>query len=376
MQIRDIVTYHVKLPLIHPFQTSFGKFEAKDAILVRLITENGIEGWGETASLGTPLYSPDFTQSDRIIQEQFIIPYLIGRKGKSVTDFLDVFKPIRGHSFAKAGVEMAIWDALAKEADLPLWKYLGGVTEHVPCGISIGIQSDIDTLLQRVEYGLDEGYQRIKIKIKKGYDVEPVRAIRETFGDIPLMVDANSDYTLLPEDVSTLKALDEFDLIMIEQPLHYNDIWNHGKIQRQLSTPICLDESIHSVDDAQFAIDNRSCRIINIKPGRVGGLYNSIQIHNYAKNNVLKSFTHYNYSNPIPLWVGGMLETGVGRAHNIALNSLEGFTMVGDISSSDRYWEKDVVLRPAQMKDGFIAQRDDPGIGYEVDMQMIEEMCD
>lgn len=371
MKIKNLTTTHVRLPLVKPFQTSFGRFEKKNALIVRVETEKNVIGWGETASLGAPLYSPDFTASDEIVQNQFIFPYLLGREGEDITDFLDVFKPIRGHPFAKAGVEMALWDALAKEAGQPLWKYLGGVRERVPSGISIGIKPSRDDLLQTVESALNEGYQRIKIKIKPGWDVEPVRAIREAFGyDIPLMVDANSAYTL--KDLDLLQQLDEFGLLMIEQPLSHTDIYKHEKVQRQLRTPICLDESIHSLDDAKFAVEYGSCRIINIKPGRVGGLYPSKQIHGYCYNHEDTSFTR-NGIGRVPLWVGGMLETGVGRAHNLALATLPGFTITGDISPSDRYWREDLTTQPILMNEGYIKLPSGPGIGYDVDMEKMEK---
>ncbi|NTV22995.1 MAG: o-succinylbenzoate synthase [Nanoarchaeota archaeon] len=373
MKIETIETYHVRLPLVSPFATSFGRFTEKDALIVRLVTSEGIEGFGETASLSVPLYSSDFTDSDRMVQERFLKPYLIGMEGTDITHFLKPFAPIRGHNFAKAGVEMAIFDALAKEKGMPLWQYLGGDDHDIPSGISLGIMPTIDALVKAVGDALGENYQRIKIKIKPGWDIEPVKELRRVFGnDFPLMVDANSAYS--QEDMPLLRKLDGYNLLMIEQPLSNDDIYDHAKVQSQLRTPICLDESIHSVDDARYALELGSCKIINIKPGRVGGLYNSIRIHDTCYNHRDGSFTGRGMDR-VPVWCGGMLETGVGRAHLLALQSLPGFTITGDTSPGKRYYSDDIVEPEIVMKKGFIEQSREPGIGYTVLMDKIKEIA-
>ena len=280
---------------------------------------------------------------------------------KSAAEISDALTPIRGHNMAKAAIESAAWDAEAKSQNIPLWKHLGGTKEEIPCGVSIGIQPNIETLLAKVEKELNAGYQRIKIKIQPGWDLKPVEALRERWPRIRLMVDANSAYTL--KDAAHLKQLDRYYLIMIEQPLSWDDIHDHATLQKQLETPICLDESIHTLADAQVAININACRIINIKMGRVGGHTQVKRIHDLCKEK------------GIPVWCGGMLESGIGRAQNIALSTLPNFVLPGDVSASKRYWTEDIIHPEVEVTPhGTIKVLQAPGIGYEPRRDRIEAL--
>lgn len=358
MKIGKIELKVVSIPLINPFETSFGVENEEVHIIVKIYSE-GLTGFGESPVMANPGYSYETVETAWHIMKDFLIPSILNKDINDITDFERLTGGIRGHNFAKHGLEGAVWDLLSKRDETPLYKMLGGSKKIVNSGVSIGIKPTINELLDAVGGFLEEGYKRIKIKIKPGWDVEPVKAIRMEFGSIPLMVDANSAYT--PGDLEILQALDDFDLMMIEQPLFYNDLTAHAALQEQLSTPICLDESISSVSMAEAALELKSCKIINIKPGRVGGLNNAKRIHDLCLNS------------GIPVWCGGMLEMGIGRAQNIAISTLENFRFPGDVSSSTKYFHKDIVTPVILFKNGALKVSESPGTGYTPDEKTIEE---
>jgi len=286
---------------------------------------------------------------------------VVGAELNSAADVFDLMNRVRGHRMAKAAIETACWDLEAKRAGTPLWKHIGGAHSEIPCGVSIGIQDSPEQLIEKIDKEVSAGYQRIKIKIKPGWDVDIVRRVRERFPDIQLMGDANSAYTL--KDIPLFKALDEFRLMMLEQPLAYDDMFDHAELQKQIETPICLDESVKTPADAEHAIALKACRIINVKLGRVGGHTQAKQVERIAREN------------GIPVWCGGMLEAGIGRAHNIAMATLAGFTLPGDVSASSRYWAEDIIEPPVTVSShGTIAAPDKPGIGFEVNVKRIEQL--
>ncbi len=358
MKIEQIELHHISMPLVHPFQTSFGIERDRQAILVEIKSE-GITGWGECAMGLGPWYSSETMATGWHILQDFLIPLLLHKEINTPDDIAPVFKAVRGHPMARAGVENALWDLLAKAADKPLSALLGGVKDRVEVGVSIGIQPTVEGLLDRVGQFVEAGYGRIKIKISPEWLIEPVRAVREQYPDVRLMADANSAFTLA--DTPLLQQLDAFDLLMIEQPLGYDDIANHARLQRELETAVCLDESIHSVADAQAMIDLEAGRIINMKQGRVGGLANALAIHDMAQKAAM------------PLWCGGMLETGIGRAINIHLASLPNFTLPGDISGTDRYYYQDIADPPFALnrEDSTMSVPTGAGIGVEVKLDRV-----
>jgi O-succinylbenzoate synthase len=348
----------VKLPLVHFFETSFGRIDDKHFILVRLDGE-GATGYGECVAEQDPYYSSETNDTAWHIIADFIAPRLLGTEYSHPRDLFPALKAIRGHNMAKAAVEMAAWDLFAKQRGQPLSGLLGGTRQRIASGVSIGIQPSLDQLAEKVERELAAGYRRIKIKIKPGWDLAPVEALRARFGAIPLMVDANAAYTLADGD--HLAALDRFDLMMIEQPLDYDDIADHAVLQRRLKTPICLDESIKTVGIAREAIGAGACRIINIKPGRVGGFGESIRLHDLCA------------SRGIPVWHGGMLESGIGRAANVHLSTLPNFSLPGDIAASKRYFDPDLIEPPIEVAaDGTIAVPTAPGIGVIIRADRVE----
>ena len=360
MRIRKITLREIRLPLVEPFETSFHRTELRRMLLVEA-DAGGVSGWGESTAGEDPYYSYETVETAWHILRDFLWPEVRGREIGSASEAWDLFARVRGHNMAKAGLETALWDAEAKQKSLPLAKLLGGTQDEIPCGVSIGIQPTIAGLIAKVERELAAGYQRIKIKIKPGWDVEPVRALRERFPRIRLMVDANSAYRL--EDAPLLKQLDAYYLIMIEQPLGWDDIYSHIQLQRQLETPICLDECIHDVEHARAAIETGACRIINIKLGRVGGHTPARRIHDLCQ------------SKSIPVWCGGMLESGIGRAHNIAMSSLSNFTLPGDVSASKRYWTEDIIQPEIEVTpQGTIRLPSAPGIGYTPRLDRIESL--
>ena len=351
--VKTIELTEINLPLVHFFETSFGRTYERRIILVRVEDADGTEGWGEITCGESPGYSDEWTDSAWVTAEKILAPMVAGKMFENAADVWDAMKWARGHRMAKSGIETACWDLEAKKLGVPLWRHLGGVNQTIECGVSIGIQDNIEQLLEKIQVELDAGYRRIKIKISPTWDYEVIKAVREHFGDILLMGDANSAYTLA--DLDKLKSLDEFDLMMLEQPLSNEDIIDHAKLQREIKTPICLDEPIRSVDDARKAIELKSGRIINLKNGRVGG-------HTQAK--LIEAVCR---ENDIPLWCGGMLESGIGRAHNIAISTLAGYTMPGDVSASKRYWHEDIIDPAVEVSaEGTITAPEGPGIGFEI----------
>jgi O-succinylbenzoate synthase len=359
--ISSVELREIRLPLIHFFETSFGRTTERRIVLVRVIDKDGAEGWGECTAGEAPFYSDEWSETAWATLEQFLAPMVLGKPVESADQILWLMKAVRGHRMAKAALETACWDLEAKKAGLPLWKHLGGVRTEIDCGVSIGIQNTPEALLEKIETELAAGYQRIKIKIKPGWDVNIVEQVRRHFPDIRLMADANSAYTL--SDVTLFRALDQFDLMMIEQPLAHNDIFDHAELQKQITTPICLDESIRMREDAQHAIALASCRIVNLKLGRVGG-------HSQAK-----AVERVCRENQIPVWCGGMLESGIGRAHNIAMATLEGFSLPGDVSASARYWEEDIIDPPVTVTArGTIVAPQKPGLGFDINRARIDSL--
>lgn len=358
--VDQIVLQEVHLPLVHFFETSLGRVDERHVILVE-VRCGDLAGWGECVAEEAPFYSCETVETAWSILTRFIVPRLLRRSLESPTEVPQLLEHIRGHAMAKACVEAALWDLQAQLQGVPLWRLLGGTRERIACGVSIGIQDHPDMLLQKIETELEAGYHKIKIKIKPGWDVEIVRLVRRHFSDIPLMVDANSAYTLA--DAAHLKRLDEFNLLMMEQPLRYDDLAEHSRLQAQMGTPICLDESIRHANDAIHACELGACRIINIKMGRVGGPTEARRVHDVCRQR------------GVPVWCGGMLETGIGRAHNIALSTLENFSIPGDVSAGKRYYERDTIRPPVEVSaDGYITAPDRPGLGYQVDRERIERI--
>lgn len=323
-----------------------------------MVDEHGHSGFGESVAFASPWYSEETVKTNEHMMTDILIPLLINDPIAHPQEVSERFRSIRRNNMAKSALEGAVWDLFAKRSNQTLANALGGEKKQIEVGISIGIQSSVKELLEIISNHVDEGYKRIKIKIKPGWDYDVLKEVRQYFPNLDMMADANSAYTL--KDIELLKRLDELDLMMIEQPLAHDDIIDHAKLQAQLSTPICLDESIHSLEDARKAIELGSCKIINIKIGRVGGLTESLKIHNYC------------LEKGIPVWCGGMLESGIGRAHNIALTSLSQFVLPGDTASSDRYWEKDIIEPEVIVKNGMITIPDSPGIGYEINREVLE----
>lgn len=357
MKIEKIELHHISMDLVHPFQTSFGTQVERPCVIVSVHSE-GITGWGECVAGEGPFYSPETAMTGWVILKDFITPMMIGQEINHPTEIPALLKRIRGNEMAKAGFENAVWDLFAKAEGKSLKEMIGGVRDRVAVGVSIGIQPSVGALLDRVGNFVEQGYGRIKIKIKKGLEYDLMSAVRREFPDTSLMADANSDYEL--SDTELLKRLDPLKLLMIEQPLRYYDIIDHAKLQAQLESPICLDESIHRPDDARYAIELQACRIINMKVGRVGGMSNAITIHDMTQEA------------GIQMWCGGMLETGIGRATNIALASLPNFVLPGDISATDRYYEHDIT-RPFVLnkEDSTMTVPTEPGIGVEVDKERL-----
>jgi o-succinylbenzoate synthase len=327
------------------------------------VKSDGATGWGEVTAVEGPFYNSETTDTAWIILRDFIIPLLLGKEVTSATEIPTLVAPVRGHEMAKAAVENAIWDLEAQQKNLPLAAILGGQMEEVACGVSIGINRTVDALVRSVEKELVAGYQRIKIKIKPGNDQEPVRTLRQHFPNIRLMVDANSAYAL--SDVAHLREFDDYDLMMIEQPLAWDDFYQHAQLQANLQTPICLDESIHNLDHTEAAIAMKSCRVLNIKLGRVGGHTEARRIEDFCRRN------------QIPVWCGGMLESGIGRAHNIAMSALPGFILPGDVSASQRYWDEDIIQPEVEVtKQGTIQVPTSPGLGYEVARKRVDSLTE
>ena len=360
MKIEKIEFRHIKMELISPFTTSMGTEYDEEHIIVRIDGE-GFTGWGESVAEGTPFYSYETVTTAWHILQDFLISSILGKDISDIDSAIASYEKVRGHMMAKAGLEAALWDLFAKSKTISLSKMMGGTRNKIDVGVSIGIQSSVPDLIKKIEGYLTEGYKRIKIKIAPGNDIQFVKAVRKEFPNILFQVDANSAYEL--KHIDLFKQMDDLNLLLIEQPLGYEDIYDHSKLQKDLKTPICLDESIHSLDDTRAAIELDSCRVINIKPGRVGGFTESKLIHDYCA------------SKNIPVWCGGMLESGIGRAGNVALASLPNFTLPGDISASKRYYKEDIVEPEFLVnKDGTMDVPTKPGIGVEVNMKMLEKV--
>ena len=348
------------MPLVHFFETSFGRTTERRIIIVEAEGEGAV-GWGEVTAGERPFYNEEWTDAAWLVLRDFVAPRVIDRPLTSAAEAAALSSHIRGHQMARGGLEAAVWDLEARLAGVPLWKHIGGSRTEIACGVSIGIQDSVEQLLGLIGRETAAGYQRIKIKIKPGWDVDVVGRVRERFPDIRLMADANSAYTL--DDVEHLKQLDAFDLMMIEQPLAHDEIIDHAALQAALATPICLDECIRNAHHARQAITLDAARIINIKLGRVGGFSEALRVHEVCREH------------GIPVWCGGMLEGGIGRAHNIALSTLEGFTLPGDVSASKRYWKRDVIDPAIEVSGrGTIEVPETPGFGYDVDRDYVASL--
>lgn len=358
MYIQSIELRELRMHLVHPFETSFGRTTERHILIVK-VSDGAIAGYGEVTAGEGPFYSPETAETAWYVLRDFLIPRALGQTIAGPEEFGRFSAGIRGHNMAKGGLEAALWDFHARSLGVPLWKLLGGTRERVACGVSIGIQPSIEALLKKIQVEVDAGYRRIKIKIKPGWDLDVVAEVRRAFPSVPLMGDANSAYTLA--DVPLFRKMDAYGLMMIEQPLHYEDILDHAELQKQIETPICLDESIHSADDARKAIRAGACRIVNIKLGRVGGHTAARAVHDVCREA------------GVSVWCGGMLESGIGRAHNVALSSLENFSLPGDVTASRRYWAEDIVSPPIEVSsDGHIDQRQTSGIGHDVNEDLMQ----
>jgi O-succinylbenzoate synthase len=360
MKIEAITIREIRMPLVHFFETSFGRTTERRILLLTVHTD-GPEGWGECVAGEDPFYSEESIDTAWYALEKYLAHAFLGQAIQRGSEAPALMARVRGHRMAKGALENALWDAEAQARQKPLWKLLGGSQQEVPCGVSIGIQNSHEQLLEKIETELAAGYRRIKVKCKPGWDVEVFGKIRDRWPEILLSCDANSAYTLHQTD--HLKKFDRFNLLMIEQPLWHDDFYFHAQLQQQLKTSICLDEAIHSARDAQAAIELGSCRIINIKVGRVGGFSEAIAVHNVAEKN------------SIPVWCGGMLETGIGRSHNIALSTLKNFTLPGDVSASKRYWKEDIIEPAVEVSpDGFITVPKTPGRGFQIKTDLIDKL--
>ncbi|WNV78860.1 o-succinylbenzoate synthase [Bacillus atrophaeus] len=358
IQIEKITLYHVSMKLKKPFKTSIETLQERKFLIVEAIDQSGVVGWGEVSAFSSPWYTEETIQTCLHMLKDFFIPNVVGREFTHPSGVPNSLERFKGNRMAKAGLESAVWDIYAKRKGITLAEALGGSRGKIPAGVVVGL-APLDDMLRDIEQYIKEGYQRIKIKIQPGNDIELLKAIRSRFPQVPLMADANSSYQL--KDISRIKELDDFHLMMIEQPLQADDIVDHRHLQKHLKTAICLDESICSADDARRAIELGSCKIINIKPSRVGGLTEALKIHDLCKE-------HH-----MPVWCGGMLETGISRAQNVALASLPQFTIPGDISSSSRYWEEDIVTPDIRIDKGFISVPEQPGLGVEVNQEIMRK---
>ncbi len=360
MKIDRVELREIQMPLVHPFETSFGRTTLRRVLLVA-VKADGVTGWGEVTAGEGPFYSHETTGTAWHVLRDFLVPKVLGRAWEGPPAVAASFQPVRGHNMAKAALECALWDIEARKGKVSLARLIGGEREEIPSGVSLGIEATIAVLLGRVERELEAGYQRIKVKIKPGWDIEALGAIRNRFPRIRLMADANAAYSL--RDLPRLKMLDHFHLMMLEQPLAWDDLLDHARLQKELSTPVCLDESITSADKARKAIEAGACKIINIKLGRVGGYEEARKIHDLCREH------------GVPVWCGGMLESGIGRAHNVALSTLPNFLLPGDVSASRRYWNQEIIEPEVTVTSrGTVAVPDGPGLGYNVRADRIEKL--
>ena len=362
LQLERVELREIELPLKAPFETSFGRTTRRRILLVKVLDKAGMSGYGECVAAENPFYNHETIDTAWLMTTKYIVPRLEAVRIEQAAQVRDALAPIRENRMAKGGVEAAIWDLEAKLAEQPLWRYIGGTRTEIACGVSIGLKDSTEALLESVGREIDSGYQRIKIKIKPGRDAQLVEAIRREFPDITLSVDANSAYSV-ETDTPLFQRLGEFNLLMIEQPLAPGDLVDHAKLQRAVATAICLDESIVSLANAEHAVELGACRIFNIKLGRVGGYSEAKDIESSAR------------AHGIPVWCGGMLEAGIGRAHNIALSTLPGFTLPGDVSASERYWSEDIIDPPVTVsRAGTINAPTGHGIGFAVNEARVEAL--
>jgi O-succinylbenzoate synthase len=360
MKIESIILRELHMPLVHFFETSFGRVYSRRILLISLEAE-GVRGWAECVASEDPFFSAEWIETAWPTIKHYLAPMLLKNGVESGRSCTALFARVRGHNMAKAALENAVWDAEARQKQQPLWKLLGGTRSEIACGVSIGIQDTPEQLLDKIAAELAAGYRRIKVKVKPGWDLNVLEKIRSRWSDILLSVDANSAYTL--DEIEHLRKFDAFNLLMIEQPLWSDDIYLHARLQKMLRTSICLDESIRHARDADCALASEACRIINIKVGRVGGFTEAKKVHDVAQQ-------HH-----APVWCGGMLESGIGRAHNIALSALENFRLPGDVSASRRYWEEDIIEPEVKVdSNGMIAVSDVPGIGYQIREDLIRRL--
>ncbi len=360
MKITELILRELPMKLVTPFETSMDRTEYRRVLLVEAIVD-GQSGWGECVAGESPFYSPETVGTAWLTLREYIWPLIKGKEFASAAEVWSLLERVRGHNMAKASLEAAVWDAEARIKNFPLWKLIGGAQTEISCGVSIGIKESLEVLVSAVKKEIEAGYQRIKIKIKPGKDLDQVRRLRQEFPKIKLMVDANSAYRL--DDWPFLKQLEGFYLMMIEQPLGWDDLYSHIALQKKLDTPICLDECIHNADQAEAAVTLGACKIINIKLGRVGGFTVAKHVHDICQRH------------GVPVWCGGMLESGIGRAHNIALSTLPNFTLPGDITASKRYWEEDIIDPEVVVSPrGTIHVPQGPGIGFEPRLDRIEKL--
>lgn len=359
MLIQQIELFLIEQELKIPFKTSYGFYETRESIIVKITEQNGLTGFGEVVAFSEPWYTAETIKTSIHIMKDFLIPIILNQQFTHPRDVAKALSTFNGHPMAKAGLEGAFWDLYCKINSVSLSKALGGNKVEIPVGVVISINNP-DKMLQQIEQYEKDGYKRFKVKVSKENDYEIISKIRDRFPSIPLMIDANSDYSL--ENLNQLKRLDKFQLLMIEQPFGERDFLEHAILQRELSTPICLDESIYTLEDVKIAHALKSCKIITVKPGRVSGLSASLEIHNYC------------VENDIPIWVGGMIETGISRIQNVALASLPGFTIPGDISASTRHWEKDIIIPEVKLENGKVKVPKEVGIGVQIDEERIRKL--
>jgi len=360
MKFDALILRELRMPLVHFFETSFGRTTERRILLATLLGE-GLTGWGECVAGEQPFYSEETVETAWYAITQHLAPMLLGKEIAAAKECPALFSRVRGHRMAKAALENAVWEAEARAKDVPLWRLLGGTRREIPCGVSIGIQDSIEQLLEKIATELAAGYRRIKVKCKPGWDLEVFERIRAKWPEITLSCDANSAYTL--DDAAHLKKFDAFRLLMIEQPLWSDDFYFHARLQKQLETPICLDEAIRNARDAEAALELGACRIVNIKVGRVGGFSEAIRVHDLCR------------ARGVPVWCGGMLESGIGRAHNVALSTLENFSLPGDVSASKRYWKEDIIEPEVEVRpDGMIEVPGEAGPGYRVREDLVERL--
>jgi O-succinylbenzoate synthase len=357
MKITKITLHHIEIPTKYPFTTGFGTITSRPTIIVKAETKDGLIGWGESSPLPFPMYKPETIDTCMISLEKYIAPLVMNKEFNTIEEFVSLYSPIKGNLFAKTGIETAVWMLLALEQNTSIVKLLGGTRKRVETGISVGIGT-LEETFEKIQKGIDAGTKRVKLKIKPGWDVELVKKVRKKFGNITLMVDGNSSYTL--DNIESLKKLDKYNLLMIEQPLGDEDIIDHSILQKEIKTPICLDESIANAEDARKAHYLGACKIINIKPGRVGGLLESKKIHDYCQEN------------GIGVWCGGMLESGIARAVNLATASMSNYIYPADLDEPLSFFEDDIVINGYKEKNGLVAVPTDVGLGFTVDEKKVK----